>query len=56
MCVCGSSVWKILSTVGSRFTKVLHSRIFGSISNRRKTVLFKWFKVTNVHGPNKLVK
>jgi len=33
------------NTIGFRFTTGLRSRIFGCKSNRRKTVLFKWFKL-----------
>ena len=39
-----------IHTVGSRFTTGLRSRIVV------KRVLFQWFKLRYVHGPNKLVK
>ena len=48
-------LFHLVTTVGSRFTTGLRSRIFGRKPNRRKTVLFEWFKLRQVHGPNKLV-
>ena len=48
-CFAGFSVPPIrsnqISTVGSRFTTGLCSRIFGCKSNRLNRILFKWFKL-----------
>jgi hypothetical protein len=42
-----------MSTIGSRFTTGLRSRMFGCKSDRRKTGAIKWFKLRWVHGANR---